>query len=51
MISGVQGGGYYGGYEGYIGGYEGLGSYGGGNELGAGEGHKEEEYIDYHVRI
>lgn len=45
----MQGGGYYGGYEGYIGGYEGLGAYGG-NEIGIGEPHKEEEYIDYHVR-
>lgn len=52
MIGCVQGGGYYGGYEGYggYGGYEGLGAYGG-NEIGLEDaGHKEEEYIDYHVR-
>lgn len=46
----VQGGGVYGGYEGYLGGYEGLGAYAGGNEIGGGEEHKEEEFIDYHVR-
>lgn len=44
MVS-VQGGALYGHYEGFGG--EGLGAYGG-NEIGG--SHKEEEYIDYHVR-
>lgn len=45
----TQGGGIYGGYQGYIGGYEGLGAYDGKNEIGGGEEHKVEEFVDYHV--